>query len=60
MRLFEAISHFLGIWTLALVIKPKTEEDHHYRVLFRFDTQKNLDVRPNSKERLQLVEKIDR
>jgi uncharacterized protein len=58
-EIIEAISHFAG-YLDTQVIKPKTEEDHHYRVLFRFDTQKNLDVWLNSEERLQLVEKIDR
>jgi antibiotic biosynthesis monooxygenase (ABM) superfamily enzyme len=42
------------------VIKPKSDEDHSYRVLFRFDTQEHLDNWVNSNERLELVEKIDK
>jgi len=41
------------------VVKPKREEDHCYRVLFRFDSQEHLDTFLNSKERLDLVEQID-
>lgn len=41
------------------VVKPKTEEDHHYRVLFRFDSQEHLDTFLNAKERLDLVDQID-
>ncbi len=57
-EIVEAIRHYPG-YLDTQVIKPKTEEDHHYRVLFRFDTQKNLDAWLNSEERLRLVEKID-
>lgn len=41
------------------VIKPVTDEDNLYRVLFRFDSQKHLDDWIHSKERQSLVEKID-
>lgn len=42
------------------VRKPAASDDHRYYVLFRFDTQENLDVWMTSPERLQWVEQIDR
>ncbi len=41
------------------VQKPAADDDHTYRVLFRFQSQKCLDNWIDSKERHRLVEKID-
>lgn len=39
--------------------KPKKDEDPNYRVMFRFDTQENLDKWLVSNERFDYIEKIE-
>ncbi len=41
------------------VTKPKAGDDNHYQVVFRFDSEVNLDVWVKSEERSQWIEKID-
>lgn len=41
------------------IIKPKTDDDNLYRVMFRFDSQHHLDAWLSSQDRLNLVAKID-
>ncbi len=58
-EIIKASSAFPG-YLDTRIQKPENEHDHTYRVLFRFDSQKNLDNWISSKERHKIVEKIDK
>jgi antibiotic biosynthesis monooxygenase (ABM) superfamily enzyme len=61
-KLLEGVTHACSLFPGYLetrVTKPKTVDDHRYQVLFRFDSQENLDKWATSEERLSWVEKID-
>lgn len=56
--ILEESSKFRG-YIDSKLIKPKKEEDPNYRVMFRFDTQENLDKWLVSNVRFHYIEKIE-
>ncbi len=57
--IIEASSHRRG-YLGTNVTKPQSEDNNHYQVIFRFDSQENLDVWIQSEDRKKWVEEIDR
>lgn len=43
----------------AVMFQPSSTDDPEYRIIYKFDSQENLDIWINSSVRLELVKKID-
>ena len=56
--IIEVSSHRKG-YLGTNVTKPKSKDNNYYQVIFRFDSQENLDVWIQSEDRKKWVEKID-